>query len=144
MRSKYYYEESIEKTVLFHELDPLNIVWHGNYYRYFEAGRSHFCRLHQIDVEDFYRAGIFAPISRSEAKYRHSLKYHDEIIIKTLCYYSTEPKLVFHYKIYKKEDNLYVCYGKTEQLFVNSKGELLLEQPKLIQSFFNKMKTEIL
>ena len=30
----------IEHKVAFYELDPMQIVWHGNYYKYFEDARS--------------------------------------------------------------------------------------------------------
>ena len=36
--------ESLIITVRFSETDPLGIVWHGNYIKYFEDGREAFGR----------------------------------------------------------------------------------------------------
>lgn len=31
---------TVEHTVAFHELDPMNVVWHGNYVNFFELARA--------------------------------------------------------------------------------------------------------
>ena len=44
--------ESLIITVRFSETDPLGIVWHGNYIKYFEDGREAFGRKYRISYLD--------------------------------------------------------------------------------------------
>ena len=50
---------SVIIRVRFNETDPLGIVWHGNYIKYFEEGREAFGRkygLSYLDVQRFLAA----------------------------------------------------------------------------------------
>ena len=38
-----------EILVRFNEADPLGIVWHGHYIRYFEDGREAFGNMHELE-----------------------------------------------------------------------------------------------
>ncbi len=139
---KIFYEESVELTVLFNEVDAMNVVWHGNYFRYFEAARSRLCAKHNIDIKDFIEAGIYAPVARSECKYKMPLFYNDSIIVKAVCYFQTDPKLVINYKIFNKNSSMCTTTGRTEQLYLDTDFNLLLEQPRLAKSFFEKMQND--
>ena len=44
-----------EILVRFNEADPLGIVWHGHYIRYFEDGREAFGNQYGIGYLDFYK-----------------------------------------------------------------------------------------
>jgi acyl-CoA thioester hydrolase len=120
----------------------MNIVWHGNYIKYMEAARSHFCLKHSIDAKDFIQAGLIVPVSKVDGKYKSPLFYQDRITVKAICYYQEDPKLVFHYKIYRESDNELVFTGKTEQLFLDMDKNLFFEQPGIIREFYQKMKID--
>jgi acyl-CoA thioester hydrolase len=137
---KVFYEDSVELTVLFNEVDVMTVVWHGHYFKYFEAARSSLCKKHNIDAWDFKKAKIVAPISRAECKYKKPLFYQDGIIVMARCYYQIHPKLIIHYSVYKKDNNQLCAEGKTEQLFLDENLNLLMEQPPLIKEFFDKMR----
>lgn len=51
--------------VRFSEVDSMQVVWHGEYVRYFEDGREAFGRKYPgIGYLDIYGAGYTAPIDR--------------------------------------------------------------------------------
>lgn len=43
--------------VRFSEVDAMQVVWHGEYVRYFEDGREAFGRRYGIGYQDIIRAG---------------------------------------------------------------------------------------
>lgn len=139
LHKEIYLEESVELTVLFNEVDSMNVVWHGHYYKYFEAARSKFCQKYKIDMQDFINHKIIAPVSRTDCKYKSPLFYQDKITVKVICYHHEEPKLVFDYKIFNQK-GLLTTVGRTEQLFLDENFQLLFEQPPLINDFFKLMK----
>ena len=64
-----------EILVRFNEADPLGIVWHGHYIRYFEDGREAFGNKYGIGYLDFYREGLIVPIVNVQCDFKRSLRY---------------------------------------------------------------------
>ena len=54
MSKKNILKTETEILVRFNEADPLGIVWHGHYIRYFEDGREDFGKSYGIGYLDFY------------------------------------------------------------------------------------------
>ena len=52
---------SVIIRVRFSETDPLGIVWHGNYIKYFEEGREAFGRKYGLSYLDVQREGYRYP-----------------------------------------------------------------------------------
>lgn len=48
--------------VRFSEIDSMQIVWHGEYVRYFEDGREAFGKRYGLDYMSIYREGYLVPI----------------------------------------------------------------------------------
>ena len=62
--------ESIQLRVRFSETDPLGIVWHGNYIKYFEDAREAFGRKYGISYLDVERHGFATPIVKSVCEHK--------------------------------------------------------------------------
>ena len=65
--------------VPFHDLDPLQMVWHGNYLKYFDIARSALFVQGGVDLFDYFKTTNYLfPITKSSTKYIASLRYLDE------------------------------------------------------------------
>ncbi|PKD17160.1 4-hydroxybenzoyl-CoA thioesterase [Salegentibacter salinarum] len=124
--------------VRFHECDPLQIVWHGNYLKYFEEGREDFGREHGISYLDAQAEGFSTPIVKSVCEHKLPLKYSDVFRVETTFENSEAAKINFSYKIFKGED--LVCTGETLQVFLDEKRELVLNNPPFFLDWKKKMK----
>lgn len=59
-----------QTTVRFSEVDSMQVVWHGEYVRYFEDGREAFGREYPgLGYLDFYANGYTAPIVDLQLQY---------------------------------------------------------------------------
>ena len=76
--------DKIEIKVRFNESDPLGIVWHGHYLRYFEDGREAFGEKHGLRYLDIYKLGFVVPIVNANCNYKKALKYGDTAIVETI------------------------------------------------------------
>lgn len=123
--------------VRFQECDPLQIVWHGNYLKYFEEGREDFCRLHGISYLHAKERGISTPIVKSKCEHKHPLMYADVFEVETTFINSEAAKMIFEYRIIK--DGLIISTGQTVQVFLNEKGDLLLKNPSFFLDWKQKM-----
>lgn len=110
-----------EIQVRFNEADPLGIVWHGHYVRYFEDGREAFGKHFGISYYDIYSHGFAVPIVSLHCDYKKPLRYNDVMILHTLYEPTPAAKLLFRYEIYEASRNELIATGSTMQVFVDVK-----------------------
>jgi acyl-CoA thioester hydrolase len=125
----------IERKVAFYELDPMQIVWHGNYYKYFEDARSGLLRQAGLDLHDFYlSSNCVFPIIKTATKHIFPLRYGDAFICRATVAECKE-KLVIDFEIRLKEGGRVCVKGRTEQVAVQMpEGEMQFELPAAIRS----------
>lgn len=108
----------VEFKVPFHDLDPMAIVWHGNYLKYFDMARSALFDDAGIDLHRYLTDHNYAfPISRSSAKHIFPLRYSDEFICKATVTEASY-KIAMAFEIRLKKDNTLCAKGKGEQVAV--------------------------
>lgn len=110
-----------EVIIRFNEADPLGIVWHGHYIRYFEDGRESFGRKYGISYLDFYQQGLAVPIVSVDCQYKRPLRYGDIVIVETTYVPLEAAKLQFEYKMFESKSRDLVAVGSSLQVFVDAK-----------------------
>jgi acyl-CoA thioester hydrolase len=130
--SKPFYE--IKMTVPFFDLDPMQIVWHGNYFKYFEIARNGLFEKLNIRLYDLYHDGKYAfPIVRTFTKYIHPLRFNDEFVCKAAIG-SVDVKIETDFDIRLVRDNTLCVKGKTEQAALRlPEMELMMRIPAEIR-----------
>ncbi|MDR1055410.1 MAG: acyl-CoA thioesterase [Prevotellaceae bacterium] len=116
--------------VRFSEVDSMQIVWHGQYIRYFEDGRESFGKRYGISYMDIYNNGFMAPLVELACQFKKPLTVGDEAIVETRYINTDAAKIQFDYIIYKADDNLVVATGSSIQVFLNTNRELELLNPE--------------
>jgi len=71
----------IELTPAFHDLDPMDIVWHGNYVKYLELARNALMAKFNYDYPQMRESGYAWPIVDMRMKYVGSAKYGQRLKI---------------------------------------------------------------
>ena len=121
---------TVEHTVAFNELDPMNVVWHGNYVKYFEDGRESFNRHYPgIDYQTMLERSTPAPIYDIQVKCLAPLGLNDIAVITTRYVPKRGARLDFQYEIRRESDGALCCTGSTTQLFIDKDGNQLLDLP---------------
>ncbi len=73
----------IKLKVPFHDLDPLQVVWHGNYLKYFDIARFGLFENAGIDLHRYQVEKQFLfPITKTSVKHIAPLEFNDEFICK--------------------------------------------------------------
>ncbi len=124
--------------VRFSEIDSMQIVWHGEYVRYFEDGREAFGRRYGLDYMSIYREGFMVPIVDLSCQYKQSLSFGEEAIVETRYITCDAAKIQFEYTIYRAADQRIVATGSTTQVFLNTTKELELVNPPFYQAWKKK------
>ena len=68
--------------VRFSEIDSMQIVWHGEYVRYFEDGREAFGKRYGLDYMSIYREGYVVPIVDLTCQFKQPLSFGEERLSK--------------------------------------------------------------
>ena len=127
---------STEVLVRFNEADPLGIVWHGHYIRYFEDGREAFGQTHGLSYLDVYKKGFVIPVVSVQCDFKRSLKYGDKVIIETKYLPCDAAKMVFTYRLFKAGTGELVATGSSVQVFLDKeKSELQLSNPPFFEEW---------
>ncbi|MEP6845629.1 MAG: acyl-CoA thioesterase [Panacibacter sp.] len=131
--------EKIEVRVRFNEADPLGIVWHGHYIRYFEDGREAFGNKYGIGYLDFYNKGYIVPVVSIQCDYKRSLRYGEKVIVETHFIPCEAAKLKFEYKLYNSETGQVVATGSSVQVFLDKETSTLqLINPSFFEDWKRK------
>ena len=121
----------VKLTVPFHDLDPLQMVWHGNYIKYFDIARSALFNQAGIDLFDYFeRTRILFPITKTTTKFVSSLRYLDEFICRVKVV-EAHYKIGLEFQIRRTGDNQLCAKGTSEQVAVKYPDmEIMFEIPE--------------
>ena len=130
--SKFY---ETRMRVPFHDLDPLQIVWHGNYAKYFDVARFGLFKQAGLDLyEYFVDQQLVFPVTRFSTKHITPLRYDDEFVCKATV---TEAvyKIELSFEIRLVENGHLCTRGTSEQVAVKvPEMEMQFEIPMDITS----------
>lgn len=129
-------EKEIE--VRFNEVDLYNIVWHGNYVIYLEAGRQSFANRFGFGAKEMLEQGYYVPLVNIDIQYRKPLVYNDVVTVFTKYRDCRESQILFDYEIVRRSDSAVVCTASTRQVIVGLDWELKVVPPPCLMDW--KMK----
>jgi acyl-CoA thioester hydrolase len=128
-----------EILVRFNEADPLGIVWHGHYIRYFEDGREAFGILHDLGYLEVYRLGFVIPVVSVQCDFKKSLRYGDRVIIETKYIPTEAAKMKFTYRLFNAATGDLVATGSSVQVFLSKEDSVLqLANPPFFEDWKKK------
>jgi acyl-CoA thioester hydrolase len=81
---KYSISAEAEFIVEFNEVDPMHVVWHGNYINYFEKARRTLFDKIGYGYKEMKESGYAFPVTAVSAKYIKSLRLGDRAIVKAV------------------------------------------------------------
>ena len=124
----------LRKMVPFYDLDPMQIVWHGNYLNYFEDARRELLEHLGIDLYKYFeKTKTIFPIIRTSTKHIYPLRHRDEFICKATLV-DARFKLMVDFEIRLAADDKICARGKTEQVAVLTPTmEIMLRIPDEIR-----------
>ncbi|WP_394228512.1 acyl-CoA thioesterase [Pseudoalteromonas spongiae] len=119
----------VEIDVPFHDCDPMQVVWHGNYARYFEVARCELLRLFDYDYDEMAASGFMWPIIDMRCKYIKPARFR-QVIVVTAYLKEYENRIKIDYVISCKETGEKLTKGYSVQVAVGiSDGEMQYVSP---------------
>jgi len=120
----------VQLKVPFHDLDPAQIVWHGNYLKYFDIARFALFKDSGIDLYDYFIKRRFAfPVIKTSTKHIVPLRHGDDFICKATVI-EARIKITLNFEIRLADSGVVCTRGRSDQVAVKMpEMEMLLEIP---------------
>lgn len=105
-------------TVQFYDLDPMNVVWHGNYIKYMETARCELLAKIGYDYDDMRRDGVAYPVATMDLKFIKPCTFNQKLKVLTSVE-EIEPCLIIKYLILDAESGEKLFKAKTMQICID-------------------------
>ena len=114
--------QSITVRVRYAETDKMGVVYHANYFTWFEIGRCELLRAIGRSYRDLEASGIGLPVIEEHCEYKSPARYDDELVVKTRGTLLSPARVGFDYEISRPSDATINAVGRTVHAAVDATG----------------------
>jgi acyl-CoA thioester hydrolase len=127
--------------VRYAETDQMGVVYHSNYFPYFESARAESIRELGYTYADMEKMGVIMPVVDVHCRYLRPALYDDLLSIKTtLKELPVHHKIEFHHEVFNEKQEL-LAVAKIILYFMEAKGMRRTAMPaqllEKLQSYFS-------
>jgi acyl-CoA thioester hydrolase len=124
--------QEIELTPAFHDLDPMEVVWHGHYLKYFELVRCALLQRYDYDYPQMRASGYAWPIVDLRSKYVRSARYGRRLKVRAQIV-EWEHRLKIDYLVSDAATGEVLTRAHTVQVAVDmASGEMCFASPPVL------------
>ncbi len=106
--------------VRYSETDQMGVVYHSNYFPYFETARAEAIRQLGLSYAKMEKTGIIMPVVDVHCRYMRPAHYDDLLTIKTILKeLPLHHKIEFHHEVWNESGDLLVT-GKITLYFMDA------------------------
>lgn len=126
------FESSVEIQIPFHDIDVMEVVWHGHYVKYFEIARCATLAGIDYDYPQMRASGYAWPVIDLSIRYIQSARFGQLVNVNAKIV-EWEHRLKFNYLITDQTTGARLAKGHTVQVAVNMTTQsMCLESPKIL------------
>lgn len=108
--------------VRYAETDQMGVVYHANYFVWFEVGRCDLLRQFGSSYRELEAGGIVLPVTEASCEYLGPTRYDDELTIRTTGTLRSPVRLEFQYEVSRPPDGAIAARGRTVHASLNTSG----------------------
>ena len=123
---------SLTLRIPFNDVDPMQVVWHGNYFRYMEQVRCELLRQIDYGYREMEASGFAWPIIDTRMKYIAPLRF-DQLVRVEARISEYENRLRIDYEFFDVASGARTSKGYSIQVAVSkASGEMCLASPQVL------------
>ena len=108
--------------VRYAETDQMGVVYHGNYFAWFEVGRVELLRQLGWSYKTLEEDGVSLPVIEATCQYLHPARYDDELEIRTAGRMASAVRVEFTYELVRMADARVLATARTLHVPVTRDG----------------------
>lgn len=126
------FSAEVALTPAFHDIDPMEVVWHGHYVKYFELARCALLQSFDYDYPQMRASGYAWPIVDLRAKYVRSARYGQSLVVRATLM-EWENRLKIDYQVRDADTGEVLTRATSIQVAVDlASGEMCFISPKAL------------
>ncbi len=112
---------STQIRVRYAETDQMGVVYHSNFFPYFESARTESIRELGYTYADMERMGLIMPVVEVQCKYLRPARYDDLLTIRTIVKeLPADHRIEFFHEVYNEKNEL-LASGRIVLFFMEAK-----------------------
>lgn len=134
-------EHKTEIRVIYADTDAMSVVYHSNYFKWFEVGRTELLRNMGFPYSRLEQEGVMLPVIECGCKYIKPAVYDDLLEITAMIEEVKAATIVIEYEICRKSTGARLVTGFTRHAVTNSNLKpvrLRTAAPELYKLLFKK------
>jgi len=124
-------EVSVEHEIPFHDVDALQIVWHGHYFKYFELARTALLRSCGLDAHELVGTPYRFVVIDARCRHVFPLRYGERARI-SAWFRDFSRRIMIGYELENLTHGRRSARGYTALATLDGSGNLLLNTPSEI------------
>jgi len=100
--------------IIFADTDCMGIVYHTNYIKFFEIGRTEYLREIGYPYAQLDKEGVWLPVASVYCEYKSPARYDDVLTVHTWVKEFKSATVIIAYEIYRKETDELLVRGETK------------------------------
>ena len=124
--------------VRYAETDQMGVVYHANYFVWFEVGRTDLLRQAGWTYRELEADGVGLPVIEAHCEYRHPASYDDELEVRTNGTLVSPVRVEFQYEVVRSSDGAALVTGRTVHAGVGEDGRPCRLPPRVRALFENR------
>lgn len=125
------------------ETDQMGVVYYGNYYTWFEVGRTEFIRSLGLSYKSLEDKGVVLPVIESHCNYKAAAKYDDLLLIRTKVKEISGARIVFEYQVVREADEALLAVGYTIHAFADAKTLKPINLRKRCAEYYSSLENSL-
>ena len=122
--------------VRYAETDQMGVVYHSNYFIWFEVGRVELLRELGFSYREMERQdGCFIAVVDARCRYKAPARYDDEILIRTRLKSAREWLVHFAYEVVRESDGTLLAEGETMHIVTDAEMKITTIPEKYLTIF---------
>jgi acyl-CoA thioester hydrolase len=115
--------QAVNLRVRYAETDKMGVVYHANYFIWFEMGRCELIRaVGGRSYRDLEAEGIGLPVIEAHCEFKSPARYDDELQVKTWGELLSPVRVEFRYEVSRPVDGTLNAVGRTVHAAVDQSG----------------------
>lgn len=132
--------EYLSRIKIYHsDTDCYNVVWHGAYAKWMEAGRVEFSEKIGIKFSELEKMHIQMPVVELNIRYKHPAKLFDELEIKTTLKELKKTSVTFEHVITNINTGVAILTASSTIVTTDTNGKLFRTIPEYLYNKYSKL-----
>ena len=126
-------KHAFNTKVFYSDTDAYGVVWHGNYLRWLEMGRTYICEQADLKLSELEKQDIVLPIADLNIKYKNSAKLDDELTVTTEIIEKGRFYITFYQTIIDKKSEKTYIEATIKVVAIHKDGTLYRSLPEQVE-----------